>query len=351
MAKSKGTKSETKTNDTPLIATPAGSQMRIPVEMIVADDDFNARKVLGGRTEEGHTIESLAKTIEVEGQLSPVMVADAEQVLGEKYRGKWYLIAGFRRFYAISWPKDKGGLGQKTILASIYQPTDAKGNPTPIDIVELKYVNLIENEARKNLNPYERAVRYHDLVKNHEDKGAQIAKRVSLDPSYVNRLVAAMEMHPKLIERFKLEHSPDYDGSRLLTTDQLNKLTHMRVKDKDGKNTEKQDWDAQVKWLESMLAPKPETDDEGDEDGEGGDDKDDAAVKRTSMSQIKRAIVAAELAKKNVKKTDDVARLEGIIEALKFAIKPRKIEGVLSLKDGGKVIVGPDGKHVSAPKS
>lgn len=345
----KKTKKDTDANNTPLIATPAGNEMQIPMELIVAEDDFNARKDLLGKTDEGHSIESLAKTIEMEGQLSPIMVANLAE-----FPGKFYLVAGFRRFYAMSWPKEKGGLGLRTIRATIYQPVDSKGNPVTPTLAELKYVNLIENEARKALNPYERAVRYHDLVKNHEDTGNKIAKRVSLDPSYVNRLIAAMDMHPKVVERFAMEWSPNFEGTRFLTMDQLNKLTHMRIKDKDGKSTERQDHESQLKWLEEKLAPKPDADeDDEDKDGDDKDDKDDKDenAKRASLSQIKRAIAAANLALKNANNTKDHARFEAILEGLRFAVKPRKIEGVLSLKDGGKMILGPDGKAAIATKS
>lgn len=334
----KNTKKTDEANNTPLIAKPAGSEMEIPVELIVAEDDFNARKDLVGSTDEGHSIESLAKTIEMEGQLSPVMVANLPD-----YPGKFYLIAGFRRFYAISRSKEEGGLARKTIRATIYQPTDNKGNPVTPTLAELKYVNLIENEARKNLNPYERAVRYHDLVKNHGDSGNKIAKRVSLDPSYVNRLIAAMEMHPKVVERFKLEWSPGFKETRLLLGDALKKLISMKKDDKP-------DHEQQLAWLEEKLAPKPDT----DPDDENSDDKDDTKkdddAKRASLSQIKRAIAAANLALKNANNTKDHARFEAILEGLRFAVRPRKIDGVLTLKDGGKMILGPDGKAAIATK-
>lgn len=344
MAKKNGT-SAGKVNDTPLTAVPAGTEMDIPIGMIVADDEFNARKDLGGKTDEGHSIGSLAESIKRDSQIAPVLVA----VLKD-YPGKYFLVSGFRRFYAISRSKEEGGLGLNKIRATVYQPVDKKGDPVETTLAELKYLNLIENEARKALNPYERALRYHDLVKNHEDTGNQIAKRVSLDPSYVNRLVAAMDMHPKVIERWKTEQSPNYEGSRVLTTDHINKLTHMKIKDRDGKSTDRQDHESQLKWLEDTLNPVSTVNPDGTE-GEGDSDSAAKDASRASLAQIKKAIFAANLAYKNANNAKDQARIEAILEGLKFAVKPSKIDGVLTLADKGKTIKGPDGKAVAAPRS
>jgi ParB/RepB/Spo0J family partition protein len=329
-------KNDKKVNDVPLVARPSGSEMIIPMGMIVADDEFNARKNLDDDNtgDGGHDFKSLVHSIKMDGQLSPVMVAVVRE-----YPNKYFLVSGFRRFYAMSRTKEEGGLGLESIKATIYQTED----DSPVDLKELKYLNLIENEARKNLNPYERALRYHDLVSNHEDKGAQIAKRVSLDPSYVNRLVAAMDMDPKVIERFKLEWSPEFSGKeRWLTTDQINKLTHMRLENG------KQDHAAQRAWLEGKIAPVTDTgDDEGDDD-----DKDSPElVKRTSMAQIKKAIAAADLAFKEAKNVKEQERIEAIREGLKFAIKPRKLDGVCTVHDEGKVIKNVKGEAVAATKS
>lgn len=319
-------------------AVPAGTEMDIPVGLIVADEDFNARKDLGdAKTDaEGHTVDRLAQSIKQDGQLTPVMVATVKE-----HPGKYFLISGFRRFAAISRSEKDGGLGRNKIRATVYVPTDKKGQPlSEVSVKDLYYLNLIENEARKALNPYERACRYSQLVKGHGESGNAIAKRVTLDPSYVNRLIAAMEMHPKIVQRWKEEHTPGFEGTKLLTTDNINKLTRMKKDDK-------QDHESQLAWFEKMLNPvEDEGDDEGDE--EGDEDAKDPTAKRASMSQLKRALAAAEAALKNAKGADK-ERIGGVIEGLKFGIKPRKIDGVLSLGDGGKTVKGADGKPVSNP--
>jgi len=264
------------------VPKPAGTEMDIPTSLIIADERFNARKDLTGETDEGHSLGSLAASIKKDGQLSPVLVATVKD-----HPGKYLLVYGYRRFYAISLPTDKGGLGWTTIRATLYQ--SPKGKET--SIADLLYINLIENEARKQLNPYERSVRYHELVKEHGESGNAIAKRISLDPSYVNRLVAAQEMHPRLIERFKEEHGPEFKGTRLLTTDTINKLT--RMKKEDGS----QNHEEQVAWLDKQLNPAPETDpdaESGEGEGEGESAVDTAP--RASMSQLKRALAAAKAA-------------------------------------------------------
>lgn len=316
-------------------AVPAGTEMDIPVSLIVADEDFNARKDLGvGKTDAmGQTIDRLAATIKTDGQLTPVMVATVKE-----HPGKYFLISGFRRFAAISWPEKDGGLGRTKIRATIYVPTDKKGNPiAEVSVKDLYYLNLIENEARKDLNPLERAKRYSELVKKHGETGNAISKRIGMDPSYVNRLIAAMEMHPKIIARWEEEWAPGFDGTKLLTTDNINKLTKMKKDDK-------QDHESQLAWLNSMLNPQAD-DEEGDEDE--GATSNEPGAKRASMSQLKRALAAAEAAM--AAKGGNKEMIKGVIEGLRFAIKPRKIDGVLSIADGGKTIKGPDGKAVSNP--
>lgn len=334
MAKNKGNNAKVTGTSSDEIAKPAGTEMDIPVSLIVADESFNARKDLGeGKSDaEGHTIDRLATSIKNDGQITAVLVAVVKE-----HPGKYFLIAGFRRFAAISRSEKDGGLGRTKIRATVYVPVDKKGNPLPeVSIKDLYYLNLIENEARKALNPYERACRYSELVKNHGESGNAIAKRVTLDPSYVNRLIAAMEMHPRVVARWKEEHSPGFEGTKLLTTDNINKLTRMKKDDK-------QDHESQIAWLDTMLNPVQDDDgsDDGDEDGK------EPGAKRASMSQLKRALAAAEAAM--AAKGGNKELIKGVIEGLKFAIKPRKIDGVLSLGDGGKTIKGPDGKPVSNP--
>lgn len=331
-------KTATKTTTSVETAVPAGTEMDIPVSLVVADDDFNARKDLNSKGDEGHSIKGLATSIKEEGQLSPVLVAVVKE-----YPGKYFLVSGFRRFYSISRSKKDGGLELGKIRATVYQPTDKKGNPVELEIKDLYYLNLIENEARKALNPYERAVRYHELVRKHGETGNAIAKRVTLDPSYVNRLIAAMDMHPKLIEQWAEEWTDAYEGTKIMTTDTINKLVKMK---KDG--SDKQDHESQLAWLDSQLNPPEESDEEGEgTEGNGTNGHD----KRASLAQVKRALVAAQLAYKEAKNTGEQSRAQGVIDALKFAIKPQKIAGVLTLKDGGKQIIGVDGKAVIAERA
>jgi len=106
------------------MAVPAGSEMDIPVSLIVADEEFNARKDLDSKNDEGHSIDKLADSIATSGQLSPVLVAVVKE-----HPGMFFLISGFRRFAAISRSEKEGGLGRTKVRATVNQPTDKKGNP------------------------------------------------------------------------------------------------------------------------------------------------------------------------------------------------------------------------------
>lgn len=305
---------------------PAGTEMEIPTSLIVADEEFNARKDLDSKNEEGHTVDKLAASIKESGQLTPVLVASVKE-----HPGKYFLISGFRRFAAISRSEEKGGLGRTKIRATVYVPTDKKGNPlTEISIKDLYYLNLIENEARKALNPYERGVRYHELVRKHGESGNAIAKRVTLDPSYVNRLIAAMEMHPKIVERWRAEQMGEVEGTKVLTTDTIAKLVRMKKDDR-------QDHESQIAWFDKLLSPVAEPS-EGEGEGEPGEGEGSGPTeaKRASKSQLEKALAAAEAAL--AAKGGDKMFQRGVIDALKFALKPRKIDGVLTMADGGKTV-------------
>jgi len=305
--------------ENPTIAVPTDAKiMDIPCGDIVADEDFNSRMPEAAENDEGHSLEGLADSIKKDGQLSPVLVAQVEE-----HPGKWFLVFGFRRYTAISQI-----LKRQTIRATIYEPMK-KGSK--VSIADLLYINLVENEERKQLNPFERARRYHELHTKYGESDTKIASRIGLDRSYVNRLIHAYQLPKPIVEQWKKENSKDWQQSRLLTTDNLNKLIRMKKDDKP-------DTDTQIATFEKWLNPAPAVnpDDAATNDGATPAPGND----RASLSDLKRARAAILIALEETPKmsTELHARLTTFKEAIDWALKPKSVTGVLKMSKEGKVL-------------
>lgn len=309
-------KSKTKGDIIPPHAMPSGSEMRVPMARIVADPAFNSRKFMPE-----DTIKEMASSLKREGQLAPVRVAPRSD-------GKYDLIYGFRRFAAAK------VLEWDTILATVAEAGD-------LDMKTRMIQNFVENEARQDLTTFERAMRYQEMLALKTDKPilqSQLATMTHKSPGYVSRLLAGAEkLHPKLLERWKYDCGKEVETggqhTSLITITTLRELIKFPHED-------------QLKWLDEQINGPAESDDDGDGDADG--DAGPATDPRTSLRNIKAALIAAELAKKSAKKPDELAFAEGVVQALKFAIKPRKIDSILSIKDDK--VCGPDGKPVSVPR-
>lgn len=275
----------------------------IPVAMIVADPKQNTRKTV-------RDIDKLAKSIDYEGQQTPVLVA-------KRPDGKFDLIYGFRRFYAVSWTKEKGGLELETIKARV---TDQM---TPD---ERLLTNLIENMAREDLSSYDTAQackQLEDMTKGTKNamSGATIANKVGKSAPYVNNLLKALRNLPVNISlRWKEEQGDDweekYPGTkRILTTDNLNKLA------KDALSEEER----------QLAFKKLKGEDVGESAGGAGGAPVIGGPKRASKSALEKALETA--TKLNKKKAS--VELKATIATLKFA---------LGESDGIKGIYNPEEK-------
>lgn len=340
----------------PQHAVPSAGEMEIPCHLIDADVRFNARHFLDGQGKEATSVKSLAKTISNEGQLSAVQVKPLSN-------GRFKLIFGFRRFAAISGKKEDGCLEWPTIKA-----TFAEEDASEIDLM---FRNLIENVARENLSPYDLAMRCALIQKDAKDdklSGGDIAKRIGKGTSYVNDLIRyANELHPEILARWKLEHSPEFESTRTkaLTTDNLRKIASNRKS--DGKTADR---DGQMRtYNEILIANKereapPGTEDKEGEGGEGGATggaTGPQVVKRPGTSHIKAALEQAEILRKYGKgyskvvnkkgeevvtpgkplDKEETVRINAVVETLQWAlatkVKPGQtnaIKGVYSYKDG-----------------
>jgi ParB/RepB/Spo0J family partition protein len=269
-----------------MIPTAASNIFEIPVSMIVADPKQNTRKVLTG-------IPELAKSIDFEGQQTPVLVT-------KRTDGKFDLVYGYRRFFAISWSKDKGGLEQDTILARVEDEMSPE---------ERLMTNLIENMAREDLSTYDTAMackQLEDMTKGTKKplSGASIANKVGKSAPYVNNLLRAVRnLPPNITLRWKEENQEDWEekangAKKVMTPDNLARLAKESLTDE-----------------ERQIAFKKLKGEEVSEASSGGNGAPTPGigVKRASKAALEAALEAAKKTKKSDKR-------EGIVAALKFAL-------------------------------
>lgn len=143
----------------------------VPFESIEADVDFNCRK-------EYTDIEELKQSIMEDGLLQPVGVAvrnhnDADE---ESERSKYFLVYGFRRYYAIQ--KIREELGEDA-----YMTLDVVLNEGNLE--DLRVRNLKENIERKSLSTYEISQQVKKLVLAGFEQ-RQIATRLGRNQSWVS---------------------------------------------------------------------------------------------------------------------------------------------------------------------
>jgi ParB/RepB/Spo0J family partition protein len=140
----------------------------IPFEAIIADTDFNSRV-------EYPDIEALKQSIMDDGLLQPIGVSQKNS--GSDTEGqKFFLVYGFRRYFAISKIRDELG-------PDAYATIDAVLNEGNLE--ELRVRNLKENIERKALTTFEIAQQVKRLVLAGLEQ-REIATRLGRNQSWVS---------------------------------------------------------------------------------------------------------------------------------------------------------------------
>lgn len=260
--------------------------IKIPLDFILEDYDFNCRKVEGGEGGDYEDVESLAKQIKADGQLSPVMVRKIpEDQMDEGQMQTYELVFGFRRMAAIR------SLGRDSIMAQVWDGSDE----------DMYFVNLAENVSRKNLKPWEKAQRYSELKADLGISGAKIASRLGENKGHTNNLIRLYDDgNPKIIQLWK-------DGHGKATTDALIKNVV-----KNGATHEEQ-WDL---WLKHAgLIDDDATEEESEE-------SDEDKPKKPSRPSAKHLQCALDALKSCDTESDEW--ILGATKALKWALGKTK---------------------------
>lgn len=128
------------------------------------------------RSFDKEAIEDLAKSIESEGLLQPIVV----RAKGDQYE----LIAGERRFRAVQ------QLGQATIAARVMAVSDASSAS----------LALIENLQREDLNPIDEALGFASLLRDFDLTQEAAAERVGKGRATVANAMRLLGLEPEVQE-------------------------------------------------------------------------------------------------------------------------------------------------------
>lgn len=281
---------QTQAQPMPTIAT---NVLDIPLSMIVKGKNVRTVEIKPDRFEE--TKESLKKN----GQMHPIEVQ-------RRPDGKYDLIAGYTRTAAaeaLEWP---------TIRATVVEA------PAKDPDKHRKLRGLTENLAREDLMPYDQAMAFLDLKKNHDMSGVSIGQHVGRSTSYVNNLVRIAEScEPVILDRWKKESDPNFgkdkDGKRLPN---IHAVCTMDWLVDIAANVPRAQQEVALKKALGLIADDDDEDDKDDGDG-NGDARDPGAPKRASMKSLKAALEAAKEKAKENKKDES---LQMAVTVLKFAI-------------------------------
>jgi ParB/RepB/Spo0J family partition protein len=201
-----------------------GKTLELPLKKVKADYDWNCRKLAGeketdlkGETEK-NDFDSLMRSIDVDGQSTPVMVRP------KGAKGDYELVAGFRRYRALQLLAEKNGDKDPKILASVRDLND----------YQARAENVRENAGRKNVEPTELLTGLIDLREQARaaklpDSIQALADSVGIGRPYASRLFKIAEnLKAELLKKWM--ESPTAIG--------VNRVENVAKVDKDRQDEE-----------------------------------------------------------------------------------------------------------------
>jgi ParB/RepB/Spo0J family partition protein len=180
---------------------PELTNARIPLDQIHVDANLNSRK----SEISAETVKELAQAIKAQGLMHPPTVIVGAQLGPSWKKHPYVLIAGFRRFAALS-------------LALKQTESDFRLAPKTWGIREAFAANLAENLGREDITPYELALRCKEMRDKQGMTGPEIAKAVRahdpepgshkpLTEGHVNNLMRVLDkVDGSLLEHWRAQH-------------------------------------------------------------------------------------------------------------------------------------------------
>lgn len=134
------------------------------------------------RQDRKKSVDELAKSLDKEGLLQPIVVARNE---GEE--DHYRIIAGERRFHAAT------SLGWTEIECKIFDRNDK----------EIYKLAIIENLQRENLSPYEEVEALMHLKREHGHTDQELAEMFGKSRSYMTEILSITQLSPEAIRACK----------------------------------------------------------------------------------------------------------------------------------------------------
>jgi len=270
--------------------------VKISLSKVKVDPAFNVRMIY---EEEGNTIADLAANITANGLLNPPSVIP----IGAANSGEYFLVVGFRRFKAmqsLKWTE-----GDFRVLLGVSK--------------QQSYIlNMVDNEAKKDLTAYERATRCAQLAEEFTMTHADIAARCYLSKSYVDSLLRIRKKVIKpVIDVWKNPSHPLYE---FCTTDTLARLAGLDAKE-------------QKVVFESWGKDEP-IEDEGDTSDTDGDEQQARKAKLRKHAEVKEWLALA-------RKLEEVAQSQHKLQATQIR---ETLEWVTMKRKGIQLITAYKGK-------
>jgi len=271
------------------------TDFRVPLMDIDISHDFNARK---NYDREDGKISELAALLKAEGQISPVGLIPHPN----PKRGKqWFLVAGFRRVKAAEL------LEWSDIAAHVIQAKDREAYTV---------ANMMENENRLDLLPYERAARYCQMSDSFKWTATDTAKRMGKSESYVGNLMRAYR--GACPELHNIWRNPSHKLFPLCTTDTAVRLAGLTA---DEQRAAIKAWDDADKGGDGNGGQAGGTGSAGVGSAAGGSSAGVGDGERRSQSQIKEMLA---LVMQFKPRNQDAREHTQLLEALEWSAGKRR---------------------------
>ena len=283
----------------------SGPTLRLSLDDIFIDYDFNARK-RDAKSGEYPAVKGIGVSMLEEGQLQAVTVMRMTLEMRKETNSQlpFFLVFGFTRCdaaRALNWKEIKATVGEWDSISVARRAA------------------MAENIAREDLAPYDNAVALHDILEKDGCSVRDLAKSIGKNHAYISELTNLVKVgNPMILRCWR-------DNHKKATIANLNDVI-WDVKRRDSHAKQMQAW---------MVLTCQVTDENGGEDSnEEGSDGDKGSspqtpdeIKRPTVKTILRALEA-------VKRSEASAEyLKGVTAALRFAgVKSKTIAFVWTQK-------------------
>lgn len=142
-------------------------------------------------------IESLAESIKMYGVLQPLVLI--------REKNKYRIVAGERRFRAAKVAK------LSEVPAIIKELTEKDQN----------MISMVENIQREDLNPYEEAMAYNNIMKQYNLTQQELSDVIGKSRTYIANMVRLINLDERTIEQLENGNITSSQGRALLGIDNL----------------------------------------------------------------------------------------------------------------------------------